>query len=58
MEIGPSMITGSFNITQICGVTNPDSMISFTQTFNSNGKDIPGFDFDDFKSNQILCGIE
>ena len=58
MEIGPSIGTGSFKITQICGVTIPDSMKRFTQTFNSNGKDIPGFDFDDFKSNQLLCGIE
>ena len=33
-------------------------MVSYSQTFNSNGNDIPGFDFDDFKTNQLLCGID
>ena len=52
MENSPSIGTNFFNITQICGVTNPESIISYTQIFNSNDDDIPGFVFDDFKFNQ------
>lgn len=58
MKNEESVGTDYFNITQICGISIPDSMTSFTQTFISNGEDIPSFEFDDFKSNQILCGID
>ncbi len=41
--------TNMFSIRQTCGFLIPDSLVSNTQTFISNGNDIPGFDFDDFK---------
>ena len=31
--------------------------MSYTQTFISNGKDIPSFDFEDFKYDPIYCQV-
>ncbi len=48
--------TNKFSIKQDCGFLIPDSLSS-TQTFISNGKDIPSFDFDDFKYDPIYCQV-
>ena len=32
-------------------------MTSYTKTFISNENDIPEFEFDDFTSNPVFCGI-
>jgi hypothetical protein len=49
--------TNIFTIKQTCGFIIPESLVSFTQTFISNGNDIPGFDFDDFKFDQNYCSV-
>ena len=49
--------TNIFSIKQTCGFLIPDSLVSYTQTFISNGNDIPGFDFDDFKFDQTYCPV-
>ena len=32
-------------------------MSNYTQTYISNGDDIPSFDFDDFKFDQTYCSV-
>jgi len=49
--------TNIFSIKQTCGFLIPDSLVSYTQTFISNGNDIPGFDFDDFKFDLTYCPV-
>ena len=51
------MSTNIFSIKQTCGFIIPDSLSSYSQTFISNGNDIPGFDFDDFKSDPTYCPV-
>ena len=51
------MTTNVFSLKQDCGFLIPDSLISYTQTFISNGNDIPGFDFYDFKFDPTYCPI-
>ena len=53
---GYQVTTNTFNIRQTCGFSIPDSL-SYTQTFISNGNDIPSFDFDDFKFDPTYCPV-
>ena len=48
--------TNIFSIKQTCGFLIPDSLI-YSQSFISNGNDIPGFDFDDFKFDPTYCPV-